>query len=132
MSIPGYLNPSRGGQDDIDPVAEEREAIARIAFTYDGLLMHRFLRRTLEAVFDLEPSSALPTQNGRRSLARDLMRLMQEGIESQSGRSSDSAIFTRAGSATSARAFRGVSRRVAPDPDVARRLEHPDDDTGAV
>ena len=84
-------------QDEVDPVTEEREAIARIAFSFDGLLMHRFLRRTLEAVFDLEPSSALPTQNGRRSLARDLMRLMQEGIESQSGRASDSAILTRAG-----------------------------------
>jgi hypothetical protein len=128
MNTPGYLS-SVPGQDEVDPVTEEREAIARIAFTYDGLLMHRFLRRTLEAVFDLEPSSALPTQNGRRSLARDLMRLMQEGIESQHAPGSgDRAILTRAASAVSAgaRAGRGAARRVAPDPAVERRLDNPD------
>jgi hypothetical protein len=127
MNTPGYLS-SVPGSDEVDPATEEREAIARIAFSYDGLLMHRFLRRTLEAVFDLEPVSALPFQNGRRSLARDLMRLMAEGIEGQtSGRTSDSAILTRAGSARSARAFRGAARRVAPDPEL-ERLSRANDD----
>jgi hypothetical protein len=129
MSMPGYLAP-KAPQDEVDPVEEEREAIVRIAFTYDGLLMHRFLRRTLEAVFDLEPSSALPTQNGRRSLARDLMRLMQEGIESQSGRASDNAILTRGSAPVYARVARGAARRVAPDPELAKHTGEPGDDTG--
>jgi hypothetical protein len=120
----GYLHDAPAGSDEINPVAEEKEAIARLAHSYDGLLMHRFLRRTLEAVFDLEPSSALPFQNGRRSLARDLMRLMAEGIETQSGRSSDPAILKPGtGPAGVGRsAFRGTARRVSPDPAVERRL----------
>lgn len=66
--------------DDITPVQEEKEAIVRIAGSRDGLLLHRYLRRVLETVVDLESGGALKQQNGRRSLARDLMRLMAEGI----------------------------------------------------
>jgi hypothetical protein len=123
---PGYLAdvPS---EDEIGPVELEKQAIQRLSHSYDGLLLHRFLRRTLELCVDLEPSSALPFQNGRRSLARDLMRLMAEGIDAQHGERTDASILTAAGgpARTSARAGagRGIARRVAVDPSVADNLK---------
>lgn len=82
--------------DPINPVKEEEEAIDRIARTHDGVLLHRYLRRVLETVVDLQDDGALRTQNGRRTLARDLMRLMASGIEGTSGRA-DQPILTRPG-----------------------------------
>jgi hypothetical protein len=103
--------------DDISPVEEERLAIDRIARTRDGVLLHRYLRRILEAVHDLPDMSALPLATGRRTLARDLMRLMADGIEGTSGRSDDSPILTRSGR-SGAPTVRTSRRRVLPDPSV--------------
>lgn len=82
------------------PGEQERKAIDLIARTPEGRLLHRYLRRVLEAVFDVEDSGALRTHTGRRTLARDLMRLMADGIEATRDRnagSSDDPILTRAG-----------------------------------
>lgn len=105
--------------DDLKPLdlsAQEIEAIKRISFTSDGLLLHRFLRRVLETVVDVVEPSTLLTQNGRRSLARDLMRHMAEGIEAGSGRrtGTDESILTRSSGAVSAVPARGARRRVGP------------------
>lgn len=82
--------------DELNPHQEEREAIEAIARTREGLMLHRYLRRVLETVIDLQDGSALKQQNGRRSLARDLMRLMAEGIDGRrTDSSSDDPILTR-------------------------------------
>lgn len=79
------------------PLREELEALDRIARSPDGHLLHRLLRRELEAVApDNSPSGALPALNGRRSLARDLMRSMAQGIEATSGSHTDSILARRA------------------------------------
>ena len=72
-----------------DPIDQEKNAIDLIARTPEGVLLNRFLRRILETVVEDESDSTLRTTTGRRSLARDLMRLMAEGIKATSvGRSS--------------------------------------------
>jgi hypothetical protein len=97
----------------LNPVAEEAEAIKRIAGTRDGALFHRYLRRVLEGVFDIETDSALRTHNGRRTLARDLMRLMAEGLNVNGNDSStDAPILTRPGGAVAVTGARGARRRV--------------------
>lgn len=85
--------------DAINPLQEEREALGRIGLTGDGLLLHRYLRRVLEAVADFQTDGALFAQNGRRTLARDLMAMMAAGIESNRAGSSpaDSPILARSG-----------------------------------
>lgn len=65
----------------LDLLADERAAIDLIARTPHGHLLHRYLRRILESVYDTPEQSALQSHNGRRSLARDLMREMAQGIE---------------------------------------------------
>jgi hypothetical protein len=95
----------------LNPVAEEAEAIKRIAGTRDGALLHRYLRRVLEAVFDIELDSALRTHNGRRTLARDLMRLMAEGLNDDRSTSNE-PILTRPGGAVAVTGARGARRRV--------------------
>lgn len=82
-------------EEQINPLLEEAVAIDRIARSPDGRLLHRYLRRVLEAVYDLQDDGALRQGNGRRSLARDLMRLMASGIEGLSDRTDD-PILTRA------------------------------------
>lgn len=79
------------------PLQKEAEALRRIAATHDGALLHRYLRRVLETVIDLESDGALRQQNGRRSLARDLMRLMAEGLNDHGSTSSDAPILSRPG-----------------------------------
>lgn len=98
--------------DTINPLTEERDAILRIAQTYDGTLLHRYLRRVLETVVDLESDSALRSHNGRRTLARDLMRLMAEGLNDHGSTSTDTPILTRTGgpAVVSGRARRDPSR----------------------
>ncbi|TAL43837.1 MAG: hypothetical protein EPN91_05630 [Salinibacterium sp.] len=82
--------------EPMTPHEEEADAIKRIAQGRDGLLLHRYLRRILEAVVDLDSESALRSHNGRRSLARDLMRLMAEGIdEHRPDSSADDPILAR-------------------------------------
>lgn len=93
---------------------QEINAIKAIARTDDGALLHRFLRRVLEAVIDMDSDGALRAQNGRRSLARDLMRHMAEGIDERRAYSSDDSILARpSGGVTVARA-RGAGRRIKP------------------
>lgn len=109
--------------DDLNPLEEEKLALDRIARTFDGQLLHRYLRRVLESVIDIPVPGALRTHNGRRSLARDLMGLMAQGIEGSSGRL-DTSILRSPGPIASRRRPAG-SRRVAPDPAVSAFLvEH--------
>jgi hypothetical protein len=113
--------------DPINPITEEIEALDRIARTWDGRLLHRYLRRILESAYDFQKVTALRTHNGRRTLARDLMGHMAAGIEGTSGRRDehrgDEPILNR-----STRAASGVhrrpagARRVDPDPAVAEFL----------
>lgn len=103
---------------ELDPRQEEIEAIDRIACSADGRLLHRYLRRVLEAVIDIQSDSALNSHNGRRSLARDLMRLMAKGIDEHgSSSSSDAPILTRAGGAVA------VARRARRDPSSFPRVD---------
>ena len=73
--------------------SEMKEALDRIARTPDGALLYRWLQ--LEALY-VEPADvadgALRTSHGRRSLARQLMSHMAEGIESSAG---DRAVVIR-------------------------------------
>lgn len=109
--------------EQMDPVAEEIEAIKRIAMSADGAVFHRYLRRVLEACFDAPDPSALLLQNGRRTLARDLMRLMAEGINDDRTEHSggNAPILTRSGGAV---AVRGRARR---DPSRYPRVDSFDD-----
>ena len=108
-------------ENKVDLYEQERNAIDLIARTPEGKLLHRYLRRVLEAVFDIESESTLRVSQGRRTLARDLMRLMAEGIEATSDRSdgnADKPILTggRKPIDTSGGQRRGVARRVSIEP----------------
>lgn len=85
----------------LTPTAEEIEGIKRLSMTYDGRLLHRFFRRVLEGYLHSVDASALLANNGRRSLAFELMAHMAEGIESSGGRtgssSDDQPILSRPG-----------------------------------
>lgn len=86
------------------PLEEEIRAIDLIARSPEGRLLHRYLRRVLEAVHDLDSDGALRAATGRRTLARDLMRLMAEGIEATtSGRSGSEPILTGSGAVRTSR-----------------------------
>lgn len=86
--------------ETLNPLKEESDAIKAIAMTRDGVLLHRYLRRVLETVIDLQEDGALRQQNGRRSLARDLMRLMAEGInDSRDASTGDAPILARSSGA---------------------------------
>jgi hypothetical protein len=99
-------------EEAISPQQEETDALRRIASTSDGALFHRYLRRVLETVIDLQLDGALREQNGRRSLARDLMRHMAEGLNEHGSTSIDAPILSRPGkpAAVSGRARRDPSR----------------------
>ena len=106
--------------EDLDPRQEEVDAIARIAATRDGMLLHRYLRRILECV---SPSTTdhhmLQIREGARILARDLMAHMAPAIENRLGRpdTADATLLPAAGKPTASRRIAG-RRRVAPDPSV--------------
>lgn len=115
-------------EETINPVVEERDAIARIALTADGLILHRYLRRVLEGVLLTPDSGALQAHTGRRTLARDLMAIMAEGIEStRAGRPDHTDSLLAAGAKP--RAVAGSSARTSrrgadapgwgPEPDAA-------------
>lgn len=108
--------------EPLNPVQEEIDAIKRIAATRDGALLHRYFRRVLEAVFDLDSDSALRSHNGRRSLARDLMRHMAEGIDGRRNDSIDDPILSRAGGSIA------VSGRARRDPRSYPRVDSYADD----
>lgn len=109
--------------DELSPQAEEAEAILRIAHSADGRLMHRYLRRVLETVFDVQEVGALNSQNGRRSLARDLMRLMADGIDDRRDDPGNTPILSARSASTS------VARARRRDPRTFPRVDSfPDDD----
>ena len=108
--------------DDITPQQEEIEAIYRIAGTRDGVLLHRYFRRVLETVFDMDNDSALRSHNGRRSLARDLMRHMAEGLNDRTDSSADAPILNRS------RGAAAVSGRARRDPRSLPRVDSYADD----
>lgn len=75
-------------ETSIDPTEEERAAWGRLAFTADGLLAHRSLRRVLERIWPTTEGGALNRHEGQRMLARDLMALMADGVDSRRERTS--------------------------------------------
>ena len=110
-------------EEIISPQQEEADALRRIAASRDGALFHRYLRRVLETVIDLQDDGALRQQNGRRSLARDLMRLMAEGLNDHGSASTDNPILARSGGAV---AVSGRSHRR--DPSRYPRVDSYSDD----
>ena len=102
--------------DEKEPnlLEQERNALDLIARTPEGLLLHRHLRRVLEAVYDGPDTWTLQGQTGRRTLARDLMRLMAAGIEATSdGRGADKSILSgRRKPIDASPRRRGTERRV--------------------
>lgn len=103
-------------EDDkpLSPNEQEANAIRTIARSDDGALLHRYLRRILETVIDLESEGALRQHNGRRSLARDLMRLMAEGIDDRTDHTND-PILSRPSGAVIVAPRRGAGRRITAD-----------------
>lgn len=93
---------------------QEINAIKAIALSDDGALLHRYLRRVLETVIDMQSDGALREQNGRRSLARDLMRHMAEGLNDRRDASNDPILSRPSGGIAVARP-RGAGRRVNAD-----------------
>jgi hypothetical protein len=101
----------------VNLVKEEREALARIARTHDGLLFYRYLRRVLEGVIITTIDGALRDHNGRRTLARDLMAIMAEGIEQNRVRTeADRSLLTASTGGKPVARSRGTGRRVALEP----------------
>lgn len=102
----------------ISPQQEEADAIARLGLTADGRTLHRYLRRVLEGVIPAFDNGALLEHNGRRTLARDLMRLMADTVEAPSaGSSAEQSILTRArGPSGPGSSRRGANRRVTVEP----------------
>jgi hypothetical protein len=90
-----------------------RDALDRVARSSDGVLLYRYLQKTLCAVTtDSMAEGALRRNEGRRSLAAELMGLMAEGIRSAAGSRADSPVtFALAGARAVART-RGAGRRV--------------------
>src|SRR5262245_35521197 len=100
-------------QPQQDPHKEEHEAIERIGLTLDGLMLHRYLRRVLEAIPADLSHGALEVDTGRRSLARDLMIRLSKGIEANRERQ-DSDVLLR-GPARPVRVIGPGGRRVRPE-----------------
>lgn len=103
----------------LSPRVQEEAAIKAIALSEDGVLLHRYLRRILETVVDFQEVSALYAQNGRRSLARDLMRLMAEGIDDRRAEPNSEPILSRASGPAAVSPRRGAGRRITADTHVA-------------
>jgi hypothetical protein len=92
-----------------------RDALDRVARSSDGVLLYRYLQKTLCAVTtDSMPEGALRRNEGRRSLAAELMGLMAEGIRSAGSRADSPITFALAGARAVART-RGAGRRVTAD-----------------
>lgn len=105
----------------LNPVKEEADAIAALGLTHDGRLLHRYLRRVLETVDDLATDGALRQWNGRRSLARDLMRNLDQAVD-RTDTSTDPTILARASGAVA------VSGRARRDPRNLPRVDSFSDD----
>jgi hypothetical protein len=96
-----------------------QDALYRIARTDDGLLLYRYLQKTLCGVIQSADSSALNQDNGRRTFASELMAQMSKGIEESASGGRESArpvIFKRSASAGGGDGQRGAGRRVQLEP----------------
>jgi len=90
-----------------------QEAIDRIARTPDGLLLYRLLQKVLCGTVAVQHDhSALQFHEGRRTLARDLMAFMSEGIAENDRAAVTFAIAKP--ERTDQRASRGAGRRIGP------------------
>jgi len=88
---------------------QTKDAWDRLARTPDGLVIYRHLQRIRQAL--ATDMSALPTFEGRRSLAADLMAFMSDGI-----RDYDRACVTYTiAKPAAARGTRGAGRRIGPE-----------------
>jgi hypothetical protein len=88
-----------------------RDALDRVARSSDGVLLYRYLQKIrLGLTTNDMPDGALRWNEGRRSLAAELMALMAEGIRS-SARADSPITFAFAGARAVART-RGAGRRV--------------------
>lgn len=93
------------------------EAIDRIARTPDGIILYRFLQKTLCAVPPSEQTDgALREFEGRRRFAAELMGHMSEGIQDSDRHT---ITFSSSGARTRDPAKRGAARRVTLDTPVA-------------
>jgi hypothetical protein len=90
--------------------AQTKEAWDRVARSADGLVIYRHLQRIRQAL--ATDMSALPTFEGRRSLAADLMAFMSDGI-----RDYDRACvtYTIAKPERTDQRTRGAGRRIGPE-----------------
>jgi len=98
--------------DEIDDTMLS-DALDRVARTLDGLLLYRYLQKVMMSVVTPSaPERALPVNEGRRSLAAELMGLMAEGI----GENDRACVtFTVRKSSGTGGTGRGARRRVALD-----------------
>ena len=87
------------------------DALDRIARTLDGILLYRYLQKVMmSVVMPSAPERALPANEGRRSLAAELMGHMAEGI----GENDRACVtFTVRKSSGGAGTSRGAGRRVS-------------------
>lgn len=97
-----------------------RKAWDRIGRTADGQLAYLYLQKVMFGVLESNDAGALQRHDGRRSLARDLMAMMAEGIEARAGTSPDDKpiTFERQQRASARPEARGARRRVTLDTPV--------------
>ena len=92
---------------------EMQEAIDRIARSADGLLLYRLLQKVLcGTVAAQNDVGALQINEGRRTLARDLMAFMSEGI-AENDRAA--VTFAIAKPERTDQRPRGAGRRIGPE-----------------
>ena len=88
------------------------DALDRIARTLDGILLYRYLQKVMMSVVTPSaPERALPVNEGRRSLAAELMGHMAEGI----GENDRACVTFTVRKSSSGSASRGAGRRVTAD-----------------
>jgi hypothetical protein len=89
-----------------------KKAFDRIARTYDGQMVYRYLQKIRLGLTPLEASEcALQRNEGSRTLAADLMGFMYEGIAD----SDRYAITFAVAKPIELRATRGAARRIGPE-----------------
>lgn len=100
---------------------EMEEAIERLANTKDGWLLRRYLQLVLMSF--PTPTGALQEHSGRRTLARDLILIMDRTFAKvTSARTVDTAdpdavVIREPAKPVAASGARGIARRVPSDPD---------------
>lgn len=98
-----------------------RNAWDRMSRTSDGELVYLYLQKQLCGILETHDSGALQRNEGRRSLARDLMAMMAGGIEGSVGQRAnpaDKPVVFAVRQPVETRASRGTRRRVTEDSKV--------------